>query len=78
MQGYFFNQELKTKDLPESLSKYGLWNITPEVKFSQHRRGIETNCAEQADKKSMTLKMDYEFGFVNPIVKKLIGKNYGL
>ena len=65
--------------MPSSLTKYlGLFQARPEVKISQSRRGIELNCAEQTDKKSVTVKFDCSYDILNPIVFKLIGLNYGL
>lgn len=77
LQGYFFSQEFKRIEMPESIKKLGIWAITPEVKISQSRRGIELNCAEQAYKKSFTIKMDCRFGFVDSLINKMIGSNYG-
>ena len=65
--------------MPSSLTKYlGLFQARPELKISQSRRGIELNCAEQTDKKSLTVKIDCSYDFLNPLIYKLIGLNYGL
>jgi len=78
-QGYFFSQEFQPLSLPKAFqSKAGLWNVTPELKVSQSRRAVELNCAEQAFKQSLTLRLDCQHNFIEKMLDNVIGTNYGL
>jgi len=65
-------------ELPISLQKAGLWQVTPELKLSQSRRAVELNCAEKAFKQSFTLKADCSFAWTNQICNRILGANYGI
>ena len=56
-----------------------MWNIIPSFKLTQSRRAIETNCGEQALKRSFTLRADCEYGWSLAFFDKVFSDNsYGL
>lgn len=52
--------------------------IVPVLTYSQSRRTVEVNCAEQALKNSLTLKMDCPYSFADGLFERLLGPNAGL
>ena len=44
LRGEFLSLELKPYLLPEFLRKFGLFTLTPEIKFSTGERNIEPGC----------------------------------